>query len=232
VGGLTQDQIATIQNGEKRVLGEPENGVELWGMPREPSETPKPAMRSRPQLTAAEAWDNFIEALSTALVDLKEDDDLAVRLKDTGYWVQVMDRGSFGVRAEAISGAYIKNDLLMKRQLTARLLEIDWKGLRWKAPTHGPDDDFDEHGLNKAEGSSYFYLDVAKPFSYTALSELMVMTLRTVYRAAHPGELAASRNGKPFQLPNLGIRKDRRVASIADEKGTDETREKPRSPVH
>jgi hypothetical protein len=161
-------------------------------------------VRSHAHQSIEEVWEHFTDTLRIDLGTLEEDQYLIVSLKDPRYFVQVMDQGSYGIRAEAVSGVYIKEmTLQMRRELMTGL-----RRLGWKAPTHAPHEEFDEDGLHKAEGSPNFYLDAAKPISYRELSELMVSTLRRVYRAAHPDDLrylAASTSGVAIQFPNLGI---------------------------
>jgi hypothetical protein len=161
----------------------------------------------RPQLSTEEAWHRFAEALSIALADLDEDEYLVVSRKNTNYYVQLMDQGSFGVRAEAVSSSYLTDDELLSDESKARLVELGWT-----APTHPPSDEYDEQGRHKTEGAPNFYLDLAKPTAYPELADLMVTTLREVYGAGHPGGLeynAASTNGMSIRFPHLGIRRKR-----------------------
>jgi hypothetical protein len=159
----------------------------------------------RPQLSTEEAWEHVANELSVAMADLDEDEYLVLSRKGTNYYVQLMDQGSFGVRAEAVSNAYVNPNELLTDESKAKLLELGWTG-----PTHRPGDEIDESGRHKAEGSPNFYLDLAKPIAYRELADLMVTTLRDVYRTEHPGWLeyqASSTRGMSIRFPHLGIRR-------------------------
>lgn len=59
-----------------------------------------------PQMSTEEAWEHFAQELSVALADFEEDEHLIVSRKNSNYYVQLVDQGSFGMRAEAVSDAY------------------------------------------------------------------------------------------------------------------------------
>jgi hypothetical protein len=175
------------------------------GMPDNiPGAVDKGSMELTPQELATErAWVHFAHELSIALTDLKKNQYLIVSRASTNHYVQVMDGGSSGLRAESVSNTYLKDDEHLRDETTARLLELGWT-----APAHPASDTHNEDTQHKVDNFSNFCVDLTKPIAYRQLADLIATTLRVVYRAEHPGGLqydAVSTSGMSIQFPRLGI---------------------------
>jgi hypothetical protein len=123
-------------------------------------------------------------------------------LKRRNRFVQFMNQGEAGMRAEAVSDFYLPE----KEQLSERdrkvLLELGWD-----APTALPD----EFG-HSPDGSPNYFLDLANPVPLDEVAVLAVNTLVHVYGAEHPGMLEYSTGSEAnvsIRFPDLGIRRAR-----------------------
>lgn len=154
------------------------------------------------QARTVEAWKRFAHELANALRGLEEDEWLVLSLKHRNRFVQFMNQGSAGFRAEAVSDFYLEDgDHLSDHDLGA-LLELGWD-----APTNLPD----EFG-HRPDGSPNYFLDLANPVPLDELALLAVNTLVHVHGAEHPNVLeysTGSEDKASIRLPNLGIRRAR-----------------------
>ena len=168
---------------------------------RSPARPRKSPLHSAPrQPVTSKAWRQFADRLLVSLCALEEDEFLVLQVKGTDRYVQFMDQGAFGLRAESVSDFYLSEG--------DHLSEEDYRillNLGWHAPTRLPEifgHDFD--------GSSNYYLDLARPVSMEDVAVMAVLTFIHVHRAGHPGRLeydARSLTGQSIRLPTLGIRR-------------------------
>jgi hypothetical protein len=154
------------------------------------------------QLKTAEAWKRFEHELAQALAGLEEDEWLVLSLKERPRFVQFMNQGGAGARAETVSDFYLDEGAQLSEGERARLLRLGWS-----APTNLPD----AFGY-QPDGSPNYFADLANPVPWDELAMLAVATLKAVHGAAHPNVLeytTGSRNGASPRFPNLGIRRGR-----------------------
>lgn len=126
-------------------------------------------------------WASFGERLQKVLRKLKEDHALVVREKGTNRFVQFMGQGTHGLRAEAVSNAYLSG----RDKLSAEQIE-SLKNLGWSAPTGTPEEATPE---NQPDGSPNFMRQYSKPVDAKDAAALAVATLADVMRVPHPGFL-------------------------------------------
>ncbi len=154
------------------------------------------------QARVVEAWKRFAFELASALRGLEEDEWVILSLKHRNRFVQFMNQGGAGFRAEAVSDFYLEDgDHLSERDRVA-LLELGWD-----APTNLPD----EFG-HRPDGSPNYFLDLANPVPLDDLALLAVNTLVHVHGAEHPNVLeysTGSEDKASIRFPNLGIRRAR-----------------------
>ena len=154
------------------------------------------------QARTVEAWKRFAYELATALLGLEEDEWLVLSLKHRNRFVQFMNQGGAGFRAEAVSDFYLEDGDYLSEHDRGALLELGWD-----APTNLPD----EFG-HRPDGSPNYFLDLANPVPLDELALLAVNTLVHVHGAEHPNMLeysTGSEDKASIRLPNLGIRRAR-----------------------
>jgi len=141
----------------------------------------------------------FAYELGNALRGLEEDEWLILSLKKRNRFVQFMNQGGAGYRAEAVSDFYLGDEDRLSERDHDLLLELGWD-----APTNLPD----EFG-HRPDGSPNYFLDLANPVPLDELAILAVNTLVSVYGAEHPNALeysTGSEHKASIRFPNLGIR--------------------------
>ena len=161
--------------------------------------------------TAHAAWHTFECGLANALAELKEDEFLFVSPKRGPLFVQFLDQGVHGLRAEAVSNVYLDEDAQLSPAACTRLV-----ALGWHAPTSGSDEG-DGPWPTDIDGSSNFFLDAPPPVPYSVLAKLAVGTLREVYRTGHPGGLHYAAGSledasASLRFPALGLKRKEREA--------------------
>lgn len=154
------------------------------------------------QARTVDAWKRFAHELANALRGLEEDEWLVLSLKHRNRFVQFMNQGDAGFRAEAVSDFYLADGDHLSEHDRGALLELGWD-----APTNLPD----EFG-HRPDGSPNYFLDLANPVPLDELALLAVNTLVHVHEAEHPNVLeysTGSEDKASIRLPNLGIRRAR-----------------------
>jgi len=154
------------------------------------------------QLRTADAWKLFTCELATAMRELEEDEWLVLSDKTRNRFVQFMNQGGAGWRAEAVSDFYLEDGDRLSEDDHAALL-----ALGWSAPTRLPDE-FGHH----PDGSPNYFVDLANPVPLEELAALAVSTLAGAHRVGHPNDLEYATGGRgnvAIRLPNLGIRRAR-----------------------
>ena len=154
------------------------------------------------QALTIDAWKRFACELAIALRGLEEDEWLVLSLKRRNRFVQFMNQGGAGFRAEAVSDFYLEDGDHLSEHDHGALLELGWG-----APTNLPD----EFG-HRPDGSPNYFLDLANPAPLDELALLAANTLLHVYGAEHPHALeysTGSQDRTSIRFPNLGIRRAR-----------------------
>ena len=154
------------------------------------------------QLRTADAWKLFACELATALRGLEEDEWLVLSHKSRNRYVQFMNQGGAGWRAEAVSDFYLEDGDRLSEDDHAALL-----ALGWSAPTRLPD----EFG-HQPDGSPNYFVDLANPVPLEELAAMAVSTLAGAHGVQHPNDLeyaTGSRGNVAIRFPNLGIRRAR-----------------------
>lgn len=152
---------------------------------------------------SAAAWKEFQQHLAEALSDLAEDEYLVIDDKRTHRFVQFMAQGRHGVRAEAVSNAFLTPAAHLSKDTTAALLSMGW---------HAPTYEMSDVDVEPADGSPNFFLDVAAPVPHGELVALAVATLRDHYGVRHPGELqymgkSTSDDSVSIRFPSLRLKR-------------------------
>ncbi|MDT3679251.1 MAG: hypothetical protein ROZ64_10510 [Burkholderiaceae bacterium] len=153
------------------------------------------------QPRSEEAWSPFVYQLHASISALEENEYLIVSIKRSNYFVQFAAQGAFGMRMEAVSTFYLPEGQSLDDAKHALLLEMGWH-----APTNVPDDLELDH---PPDGSPNYFLDVAAPVPFEALTLLAVNTLISIYGASHPLQLEYTAFGEgetSIRFPTLGIR--------------------------
>lgn len=117
-----------------------------------------------------QAWIDFGERLGKTLRRMREDEFLVIQLKDSRWFVQFAHQGRFGIRAEAVSNAFLQRKEKLNRAAMARLKELGWA-----APTGTPSQSTPK---NDPQGSPNWFIEV-KPRAQ--LDDLLQMTVRTLH---------------------------------------------------
>ena len=157
------------------------------------------------QPDADTVWQAFEAALADVLLLLEEDEYLIIGSKRRQHYVQFAGEGVHGMRAEAVSNAYICDPAEYLSDVQhEQIAALGWDGPAENAPRQNPPPGFSVQGN--------FYLDAAAPVPAAQLSALACATLRHVYDIPHPGELeytAFHGAGDDIRFPSL--RQRRRV---------------------
>ena len=151
------------------------------------------------QARTEEAWSRFAFELAHALRGLDEDEWLVLNLKRRNRFVQIVNQGGAGYRAEAVSDFYLADGDRLSEHDRGALLELGWG-----APTNLPD----QFG-HRPDGSPNYFVDLAHPVPFHELALLAVNTLLHVHGAEHPSALeysTGSHDHASIRFPNLGIR--------------------------
>jgi len=87
------------------------------------------------QARAVDAWKLFARELATALGGLEEDEWLILSLKHRNRFVQFVNQGGAGFRAEAVSDFHFEDGDRLGERDRGALLQLGWD-----APTNLPDE--------------------------------------------------------------------------------------------
>ena len=158
-----------------------------------------------PKHTLGRDWRPFVDRLAAALATLEEDQNFILAVEHRQRFVQFAVSGPSGLRAEAVSNAYLaETDQLTGDQVAA----LNAAG--WRSPTHAPD-------ASKAEkdpaGSPNFFADFDAPVSFDEVADLAVRTLTQVFEVSHPDQLeydAFDTKGDQISFPGLCRRRAQR----------------------
>src|SRR5450759_779798 len=127
---------------------------------------------------SGKAWRELKSALALVLSDLGDDEYLVIEVKSNGSFVQFAGQGAHGMRAEAVSNAYLPETSQLSNSACDDLVKLGWN-----PPTY-----IQVEGVAEpADGSSNFYLDAATPVPHSQLAAFAVESLRRISLVPHPG---------------------------------------------
>lgn len=154
-------------------------------------------------------WPVFSDRLASVLAGLAEDHYLVLSGKRSDRYIQFAAQGSFGLRAETTSNAYLsKRERLSEEEI--RLMQETG----WLPPTGGPAASTPE---SDPDGSPNFYIDFPAPVAHAEVAWLAVTTLSGILRIPHPGFLeygAFDAVGNSLLLTELGLKRAERTAPL------------------
>jgi hypothetical protein len=154
-------------------------------------------------MTRSSAWPRFAQSLSEVLAVLDEDQFLVLSRKDGWGYVQFAAQGPAGLRAEAVSNAFLPPDHHLSSDATKRMTDLGWA-----PPTGSPKE---SATAKDPDGSPNYHRDWARPVPFDTVAQVAVDTLADVYAIGHPGWMhykAFARNGTQILLPTLGISRE------------------------
>lgn len=147
------------------------------------------------------AWAPFTRALADVLAVLGDDQFLILSGKSRNVFVQFACQGPQGLRAEAVSNAYLEPEEALDRAALARL-----RTLGWRQPS-GPAE-WTDTPEKCPDGSPNFFREWPVPVPVADAAALAVTTLREIYGIPHPSFLvytAFERGGRALLLPTLRV---------------------------
>lgn len=147
-------------------------------------------------------WKIFTKNLASVLSDMIEDQFLIINIKQSNRFIQFAAQGSFGMRAEISSNAYLgASDRITDRQVA------DLVTTGWEAPTGSPSESTPE---NDPDGSPNFFIEFPATIKPARIAKKAVEALSEVLRIPYPGFLeyeALDSNGNVIQFPALGLKR-------------------------
>jgi hypothetical protein len=164
--------------------------------------TAKSAPATRPSKATSrrrQAWDEYANVVARILDALDAGQFLILTPADRPIFVQFATQGTHGLRAEAVSNAFLPPDHQLDADALASALRLGWQ-----SPTGEPSATSED-----PEGSPNYFREWPAPVPYHDVARLAVDTLTDVFGVAHPGHVryeAFTRAGTPILLPALGER--------------------------
>jgi hypothetical protein len=151
---------------------------------------------ARRQPRTARSWPAFERSLATAIASLDRE-FLVLDVKGTGLYVQVHAKAREGLRAEAVSNAWLSERDRLDPDRAAALTDLGWS-----PPTQGPEDTIVKGG------SPNHFRDYPAPVPEGQVARLLVLTLSGPFHVRGPSGLAYrafAASGGELQLPALGL---------------------------
>lgn len=156
-------------------------------------------------------WKRFADGLAAALATLSEDQNLILAAEHRQRFVQFAGSGSSGLRAEAVSNAYLAETDQLTGDQAAALTAAGWR-----SPTHA-------HDASQAEkdpaGSPNFFADFDAPVPFDEVADLAVRTLAQIFEISHPDQIeydAFDTKGNQISFPRLCRRRAQRSGSATE----------------
>lgn len=147
-------------------------------------------------------WPLFASGLAAVLAAMREDQFLIISVKQSNRFIQFAAQGTFGMRAEIGSNAFLpKADHLSDEQIAA-LTEAGWH-----PPTGSPSEATPE---NDPDGSPNFFIDYATRIEPETIAKQAMLALAGILRVPHPGFLeyeAFEADKGDMVFPELGIKR-------------------------
>ena len=164
-----------------------------------------------PAPTLGPDWQPFADRLFAVLATLSEDQNLILAAERRQRFVQFAGSSASGLRAEAVSNAYLaETDQLTGDQVAALT------AAGWRSPTHAPDASNSE---KDPAGSPNFFADFDAPVLFDEVASLAVRTLTQVFEVSHPDQLeydAFDTKGGQISFPGLCRRRAQRPGSATE----------------
>lgn len=161
--------------------------------------------------TLGRDWRAFADRLAAALAALGEDHNLILLDGHRHRFVQFTGSGTSGLRAEAVSNAYLAETDQLTGDQVAVLLAAGWR-----RPTHTPDAVVAKRG---PLGTPNFFADFDAPVPFEGVADFAVRTLVQVFEVSHPDQLvydAFHTKGGQISFPDLCRREAQRADSAAE----------------
>jgi hypothetical protein len=152
-------------------------------------------------------WPAISDRLASVLAGLAEDHYLVLSDKRSDRYIQFAAQGSFGLRAETTSYAYLSKRESLSEEENRLLQETGWLPPTGTPAASTPEADPD--------GSPNFHMDFPVPVAHAKVARLAVTTLSGILRIPHPGFLeyeAFDSSGNSLLLPELGLKRAERGA--------------------
>ena len=168
---------------------------------------------TRPPTGRRRAWNDYVEVVARILDALDAGQFLILSSADRPGFVQFETHGMNGLRAEAVSNAFLPPDHQLDDDALAAALRLGWQ-----RPTGQPD----TIPERDPEGSPNYFREWPAPVPYHDVARLAVDTLTEVFDVAHPGRVryeAFTSYGTAILLPALGERAMRNDSLFADQTG-------------
>ena len=146
-------------------------------------------------------WRVFAAKLSGVLSKMTEDQFLLISVKHSSRFIQFAAQGSFGLRAEISSNAYVSRSDRITDMQVAELVKAGWG-----APTGSPDEATPE---KDPDGSPNFFVDFPARIKPSSIAKKAIEALSEILRIPHPGYLeykAFDSDSKILDFSELGIK--------------------------
>ena len=146
-------------------------------------------------------WDVFLERLTFVLSKLEEDQYLILSAKNSNRFVQFACQGVWGMRVEASSNHFLKDDDRLNRRQISWLRSHGWNPPTGKLNKSTPDKD--------PGGSPNFYIDFPAPVTAGDIAHIAIETLVNGLEISHPASLAYEAfdvNRKSLSFEELGLK--------------------------
>ena len=153
------------------------------------------------------AWPDFERRLAEVLTLLSEDQFLIISQKKTNRFVQFSAQGSFGLRAETVSNAFLPDSERIRPKEERALLALGWQVPTGSAAESTPTADPD--------GSPNYFIEFTNDVPFAVVAEMAVKTLADVLGVPHPGILeyrAFDADGGEIELEMFGLKQTSAVA--------------------
>jgi len=178
----------------------------------EPTSASAPAARpTKAPARRRQAWNEYAKLVARILDALDAGQFLILTPADRPGFVQFAAQGMQGLRAEAVSNAFLPSDHQLGDDALAAALRLGWQpptGEPGTTPEHDP------------EGSPNYFCEWSAPVPYRDVARLAVDTLTEVFDVSHPARVlyeAFTSEGTAILLPSLGERATHNDPSSEDD---------------
>lgn len=141
----------------------------------------KQAARAASLEGGAQSWQKFGRDLMCLLTALKEQYAIVCQAVGRPYFVQFVDQGQGGLRAEAVSNNFLVGETRLDNRQTIAMLRLGWQTPTGNLESSTPHRD--------PEGSPNFFMQLPPPIDYPKLARLAIRTLRDVYKIASAADM-------------------------------------------
>lgn len=159
-----------------------------------------PSVATKPRRRSVD-WPVFQNNLAKTLEHLTEGQFLILSRKHSSRCVQFSAQGSFGMRIETTSNAYLGEEEQIGSETHRALLSLGWKAPTGNLEESTPGDDPD--------GSPNYFVDFPQGTSCAEIATLAIRTLADIVGVPHPGQLeyeSFDSDGHRIEHPSLGVK--------------------------